>query len=69
MNKVNIILYTTNCPRCVVLEKKLNAKNIEYETITDKKTMLEKGFITAPMLEVNGELLDFSKANQWINEQ
>ena len=29
-----IILYTTHCPRCKVLETKLNNKNLEY-TIVD----------------------------------
>ena len=31
------------------------------------KVMMAKGFMQAPMLEVNGEIMDFSKANEWIN--
>lgn len=62
-------LYTTHCPRCNVLEKKLNQKNINFETITDFNIneMIEKGFAVAPILSVDGELMDFSKANTWIN--
>lgn len=30
-----IILYTNHCPRCAILEKKLQEKNIAYETFTD----------------------------------
>lgn len=30
-----IILYTNHCPRCTILEKKLQEKNISYETFTD----------------------------------
>ena len=67
-NEMKVILYTTHCPRCVVLQKKLEAKNIQFETVTDLAIMQEKGFMAAPMLEVNGEVMDFGKANEWINK-
>jgi glutaredoxin len=63
-----LILYTKdNCPRCEVLKTKLNAKNVEFEEISDIDVMVAKGITFAPMLEVNGELLDLSKANDFIN--
>ena len=37
-------LYTTHCPKCKVLETKLNQKNIIYESIEDTKVMEDKGF-------------------------
>ena len=37
-------LYTTNCPKCKILESKLKAKNIEYNTVTDIEVMQKKGF-------------------------
>ena len=61
-----VILYTTNCPKCRVLETKLNEKNITYTEETDLGVMQQKGFSMAPMLEVNGEIYDFSKAIQWV---
>ncbi len=61
-----VILYTTNCPKCRVLETKLNEKNITYTEETDLEVMQQKGFSIAPMLEVNGEIYDFSKAIQWV---
>lgn len=61
-----VILYTTNCPKCKVLETKLNEKNITYTEETDLEVMQQKGFSMAPMLEVNGEIYDFSKAIQWV---
>ena len=64
-----ITLYTTHCPRCIVLEKKLNAKGIEFEICEDKDLMVEKGFMSAPMLEVDDEVLDFTKAVAWINNK
>lgn len=62
-----IVLYSTGCPRCTVLEKKLKAKNVEYEEINDEDAMLEKGFTTVPMLEVDGVVLNYKEANEWIN--
>lgn len=64
---MNIILYTTHCPKCSVLEKKLAKKNIEYTEFTSVQDMLNMGINTVPVLSVNGELLPFEKANQWIN--
>lgn len=66
---MNVKLYTTHCPRCNVLEKKLNQKNINFEVITDFdiNEMIEKGFSVAPILSVDNELMDFSQANTWIN--
>ncbi len=65
---MSIILYTTHCPKCLVLEKKLASKNIEFEEITDNELMLKKGFTMVPVLEVDGKIMDFKEANTWINE-
>ena len=66
---MNVVLYSTNCPRCVVLEKKLQQKEIKFETVKDETLMLEKGFVSTPMLEVDGEIMDFVKANEWVGRQ
>ena len=63
------ILYTTNCPRCTVLESKLNSKGIEYEMVYDINEMEQLGIQTAPVLKVAGEMMDFGTANKWVNEQ
>lgn len=64
----NIVLYTIGCPNCKTLERRLNAKQIKYTTITDVDIMNAKGIKSAPMLEVNGEILNFGKALQWVNK-
>lgn len=64
---MDIKLYSTHCPKCIVLEKKLQQKNISFEEINDVEIMTKKGFMQAPMLEVNGEVMDFKQANDWIN--
>ena len=63
---MDITLYTTHCPKCKVLEAKLAQKNIDFKAIDDEQIMIDKGFMSAPMLEVDGEILDFSGAINWL---
>lgn len=60
-------LYTTNCPKCKILESKLKAKNIEYNTVTDIEVMQKKGFNQAPMLEIGNMVLGFQSAVNYLN--
>lgn len=60
-------LYSTNCPKCKVLEAKMNEAGIQYEVCTNVDEMIARGMTSAPMLEVDGDLLNFSAANDWIN--
>lgn len=62
-----VILYSTGCPRCNVLKKKLDACNIAYEENTSIDEMVSIGIKQAPVLSVDGELLDFKKAVDWAN--
>ena len=66
---MEIILYTTGCPKCEVLKKKLDDKGVAYNTVTSVKEMMLKGIMQAPMMELDGELMDFVAANEWINQQ
>ena len=66
---MTIILYSTHCPRCNVLEKKLKQKNISYEEVNNIGIMKEKGYMSVPVLEVDGMSMDFKIANDWINSQ
>lgn len=63
------ILYSTGCPQCQVLKKKLDNAKIEYSIVTDINIMQEKGFISVPILEVGDKCMTFIEANNWIKEQ
>lgn len=65
---MNIILYTVDCPKCKVLEKKLNSANISFEVCKDTKLMAERNISKLPMLEVDGEMLTFKEAVDMINK-
>ena len=79
----NIKLYSTGCPKCNVLKKKLDAVGIEYDVITDTELIKEACNMAEtdmlPILSVledeKGDKLfkltfmDFSRAIKWVGEQ
>lgn len=63
---MKIILFSTKCPKCNVLEKKLKQKNISYEEINDIEIMKEKGYMSVPVLEIDGTSMDFKTAFNYV---
>lgn len=61
-----VILYSTGCPKCRILETKLSEKNIEYKKNTDIEEMKKLGFVSAPILVVDDKTLNFGDAIRWI---
>lgn len=62
-------LYTIDCPACMVLEKKLNAKGIAFERI-DARISNPKNMSTFPQLELDdGKILNMGDATRWLKEQ
>ena len=66
---MDITLYSTHCPKCMVLEKKLQMAGIDYKLVEDADLMIEKGFASAPILEVDGEPMIFMDAINWVNRR
>lgn len=64
---MNIILYSTGCPKCSILKKKLENKGIHYSIYTNEEEMMNMGIREVPILSVDEEMLTFSKAIEWIN--
>jgi len=62
-----IKLFSTHCPKCKILTKKLQEYNIEFEEENNVDSMLSIGITTVPMLNVDGVMMDFSQAIQWLN--
>lgn len=63
-----IIFHSSHCPKCKILEMKLQKKGIQYEENNDIDVMIAKGLTMAPALEVDGKILDFTASNEWINK-
>lgn len=66
---MQITLYSTGCPKCNVLTTKLDSKQIDYTIISDINIISSKGITTVPVLEVDGDMLDFKTAINWINKK
>lgn len=62
-------LYTIDCPKCKILEMKLKQKNVKYEICKDKSVILSRGFDLMPVLDVDGQVMNFGEAVRWINER
>lgn len=63
---MEIILYSTHCPRCKVLETKLKQKNLQFTEETDAGIMNSLGIKSAPSLGVDGKIMRFKEAVDWI---
>ena len=66
VNEDKIILYSTHCPKCTILEKKLKDKGVIYDEVNDVDTMIGLGFTEVPVLVVDGKIMGFSEAIKWI---
>jgi hypothetical protein len=64
----NIIVYSTGCPKCKMLEKCLKMANIEFIICDDTNVMLSMGMQSAPYMQIGEELMDFKDAMNWIKE-
>lgn len=63
---MQVILYSTGCVKCKALEAKLKTKKIEYDEVTDSNIIIGMGFMSVPMLEVDGNVMTYEQANEWL---
>lgn len=68
-----ITLYTLHCPKCSVLQKKLEAANVDFSIVEDENAVIAKGeangIMSLPILEVDEEVMDFTRAVKWLAEK
>ena len=68
-----VVLYTINCPKCKVLEKKLQQKEITFDVVDDKEEVVRKGteigIKSAPFLIIDDKPYNFNNALNWVGEQ
>ncbi len=68
-----IVLFTTHCPKCKVLEKKLKDSGLAFRVEEDQAKILEvaqrHNITMAPFLLHGDTVLNFSEAVKWVNEK
>lgn len=66
---MKVVLYSTGCPKCNVLKKKLEEGKINYEVCQSVEKMLNMGINEVPVLGVDDKLLSFGEAVKWVGRR
>lgn len=66
---MEIVLYSTHCPRCKGVEMLLKKKNIQYIENNNEDEMMKMGFHSAPVLVVDGKPYEGKAIYDFINSQ
>ena len=61
-------LYTTHCPRCSVIERKLASAKLQYTEVSDPIEIGKRGIDAVPVLEIDGKLYSFGHAIKWLHD-
>lgn len=63
-------LYSTHCPQCIMLDNVLKQKKVNYELVkTTIEDIASMGFSGAPLLEVDGKIMNFKEGMEWAKKQ
>ena len=65
----DFVLYSTGCPKCNVLEKKLKSKNVDFVIETDIDSIVKMGYTSAPILwyRNSDKYYTFTEAVNFVN--
>lgn len=61
-NDTKIILYTTHCPKCGVLKRKLDEYGVIYTEVDDVDELQRLNIVSIPVLCINGTQLNFTES-------
>ena len=68
---MHITLFSNDCPRCKVLEKKMMQKGIVFSINKNQNDLMaaaaQAGLQSTPIVQVDQQWMDFATANQFIN--
>ena len=64
-----ITLYSTGCPKCTVLKKKLDERGVTYIENNSVEEMQSLGITEIPVLFVDNIQMSFIEAVKWANSQ
>lgn len=71
----DITVYISDkCPKCNILKIKLNNKGIKYQEKIASKEEIDDilkttNIMSLPILKIDDKYLDFTEANNWVNNQ
>ena len=65
---MKVKLYTTHCPKCKILEERLNEKKIKYETVDNIEELQKMNFKSVPNLEIDGKIYNYLESIKYLNK-
>ena len=69
---MDIVLYTTDCPQCRVLESLLTSKGLQHQLVTDfieiNRVAAAAGLSSVPIMKLDGMIMSYPQAIRWVNE-
>lgn len=57
-----ITLYSTGCPKCSILEKRLTNDGISFNVSNNIDKLINMGFQNAPVLQIGDSFIDYANA-------
>lgn len=65
---MKVKLYTTHCPKCKILEERLNEKKVKFEVIDNMEELQKMNFKSVPNLEIDGKIYNYLEAIKYLNK-
>lgn len=65
---MKVKLYTTHCPKCKILEERLNEKKIKYEIVDNIEELQKMNFKSVPNLEIDGKIYNYLDSIKYLNK-
>ena len=65
---MEVILYSTGCPKCNLLKKIMTENKIKYTEVTSIDEMQALGLTEAPQLSIDGQFYKFKDALMWARQ-
>lgn len=68
-----ITLYSSHCPKCIVLENQMKNKKLDFEVVTDENIYMpiakEKNIMSMPFAEIDGQIYNTIQLQKYIMER
>lgn len=64
---MDFVLYSNGCPNCRALKQMLDNKGVHYTEENSVEKMVSLGLQRVPVLSVDGELLEYRKATEFVH--
>ena len=65
---MKVKLYTTHCPKCKILEERLNEKKVKYEVIDNIEELQKMNFKSVPNLDIDGKIYNYLDSIRYLNK-